>query len=622
MERTFGRRLMLSSLVIAGAAASASACSSADPPLPTNTNPVQVALNSPPPISGGTLFLSTSHTNLAIAADSDRDTVWLVDLGTQAVRSVALQTGDEPGRVVEDAAGHVHVALRGAGAVVTIDLDTAKVIDRTQVCSAPRGLAFDASSSTVHVACSGGELVSLPAAGGAPTRSLRLDRDLRDVVVQGSTLLVSRFRSAEVLAVDATGTVVNRQAPPAPDNTTPAPKLLGATFEPDAAWRLIPAPSGGAMLVHQLAATSTVVISQPGGYGSQGGGGMCDGTIVKTSLTAFGADGNPTHVGMPAPAITGASVPVDVAYDGIGGYGIVSAASDSVFLMLAQEVDPSATGPIGCQMGAQITMPGTTPDQPGQPVAIAGTGDGHFVVQIREPAQIVQLSSQGGAIEQVISLNAPSRLDTGHYLFHHNASSTSFIACASCHMEGHDDGHLWQFDTEGVRRTQTVAGGVLETAPLHWAGDMHDLPDIMNEVFVNRMGGAPQGVRHIAAFGDWLNSIQRYPASPTGTQEQIAHGQQIFTSADAGCTGCHNGKHFTNNQNASVGTGVTGQTFQVPTLLGVAARAPYMHDGCAKTLEDRFDPAQAGCNGGENHGHTSQLSASDIADLIAYLETL
>ena len=33
-------------------------------------------------------------------------------------------------------------------------------------------------------------------------------------------------------------------------------------------------------------------------------------------------------------------------------------------------------------------------------------------------------------------------------------------------------------------------------------------------------------------------------------------------------------------------------------------------------------PAQASCNGGESHGHTAQLSASDVADLISYLETL
>jgi hypothetical protein len=47
-------------------------------------------------------------------------------------------------------------------------------------------------------------------------------------------------------------------------------------------------------------------------------------------------------------------------------------------------------------------------------------------------------------------------------------------------------------------------------------------------------------------------------------------------------------------------------------------RAPYLHDGCAATLADRF----GACGGGDRHGATSTLSSAELADLIAYLETL
>ena len=57
---------------------------------------------------------------------------------------------------------------------------------------------------------------------------------------------------------------------------------------------------------------------------------------------------------------------------------------------------------------------------------------------------------------------------------------------------------------------------------------------------------------------------------------------------------------------------------KVPSLLGVAARAPFMHDGCAATLDDRF----GSCGGGDAHGKTSQLSAAQRADLVAFLESL
>jgi cytochrome c peroxidase len=63
----------------------------------------------------------------------------------------------------------------------------------------------------------------------------------------------------------------------------------------------------------------------------------------------------------------------------------------------------------------------------------------------------------------------------------------------------------------------------------------------------------------------------------------------------------------------------TGGTFQVPGLLGLALRAPYMHNGCAKTLDQRFEAA---CGGGDKHGVTSKLTKEQLADLIAYLKTL
>jgi hypothetical protein len=36
------------------------------------------------------------------------------------------------------------------------------------------------------VACAGGELVTLPAGSGAPTRTVQVERDLRDVLVDGT----------------------------------------------------------------------------------------------------------------------------------------------------------------------------------------------------------------------------------------------------------------------------------------------------------------------------------------------------------------------------------------------------------------------------------------------------
>ena len=173
---------------------------------------------------------------------------------------------------------------------------------------------------------------------------------------------------------------------------------------------------------------------------------------------------------------------------------------------------------------------------------------------------------------------------------------------------------VWLFDL-GPRRTQNVSGGVLDTMPLHWDGNLDNLHDFVGEVFVTRMGGAEQSDDVIDHLGSWLNKLPTVAPSSAHDSDAIARGQALFDDASVGCNNCHAGGR-SNNQTVNVGT---GKPFQVPSLIGVANRAPFMHDGCAPTLRDRFDPA---CGGGDAHGHTSQLSEPQIDDLIAYLETL
>src|SRR5687768_7524198 len=133
----------------------------------------------PPSITGGTLLVTTS--GRAVAADPDRDLVWIVDLATspEAVQQVALEAGDEPGRVVAGADERVHVALRRGGALVTIDSAHATIVRRSEVCAAPRGVAFDEVRASLLVACVGGQLVEIAEATGVVVRRTQLVDDLR-----------------------------------------------------------------------------------------------------------------------------------------------------------------------------------------------------------------------------------------------------------------------------------------------------------------------------------------------------------------------------------------------------------------------------------------------------------
>lgn len=255
----------------------------------------------PPPISGGTLLVLADG-NTAVAGDADRDRLFFVDLSTQAVRSLGLMPHDEPGRLVQDGAGMVHVLLRGPGQLLTVNPVSGTATQRRAVCAVPRGLAYDPAANRLHVACGGGELVTFTAGGVTPERTLKLPSDLRDVVVDGGRLLVTRFRTAEVLVVDAGGTMKDIVNLPAFRH----PAVHGGTpFSPAVAWRATAMPGGGMVMSHQRGMDGEVGTVGPAGYG---GLGSCD-SIVHSSVTRVKADERPVA----GPALPAFVLPVDLA---------------------------------------------------------------------------------------------------------------------------------------------------------------------------------------------------------------------------------------------------------------------------------------------------------------------
>ncbi|HVU52535.1 MAG TPA: cytochrome-c peroxidase [Polyangia bacterium] len=612
--------------------------------------------SAPPAISGGTLRIMPDGVT-AIAADPDRDQVYVVDLAKRSLSfTVALQKGDEPGRVTVDGAGRAHVALRHGGALVTIAPATGTILARRDVCAAPRGVAYDAANDLVHVACADGQLVSLAAApDGAVTRTVQLDSDLRDVIVEGGRLHVTRFRSAELLTLDATGAVQSRTSPP---SFRAAQTRNQQLYTPSVAWRSMALPTGGVVMVHQRGLMDDVMPTA-GGYGaSVFGNGQCD-AIVQTAVTIV----EPGKLPQTGPAMAGMVIPADMAVSDDGSRVAIIAAGNATnsespggparlprvfvtdmsdatdpvigctsdgqhgpclpangFVSPPPPLDPTTGQPTGnaadipntcgTSTDSGSSSDPTVPEVVGQPIAVSFMGTGDVVVQSREPAR---LSLPGGP---PIVLSDVSRSDTGHDLFHANAGSG--IACASCHAEGTEDGRTWTFACEGTRRTQSLQVGLAGTEPFHWGGDEKDFPTLVQDVFVGRMSGPSLDMNQIAATLHWIDAQPRRTRTQPADPAAVARGQSLFNdTTHAACSTCHNGPSLTNSQTVDVGT---GGKFQVPSLVGIGTRGPFMHDGCAKTLTDRFTvPA---CGGGDKHGVTSKLSAAEVSDLVAYLNTL
>src|SRR5690606_6150659 len=166
--------------------------------IPTDTRPAEQPDQPLPPVTGGTLLVTQSGT-LAVTAVPELDAVMGVSLSDSRVLwSIPLEPSEVPGRLVEDETGVVHVVLRRAGAVASIDPGQGALLRTRAVCAEPRGIAVTAPGE-LTVACASGQLVTLPAADGEPTRVLELPLDSRDVVVRGDELVVSRFKSVELL---------------------------------------------------------------------------------------------------------------------------------------------------------------------------------------------------------------------------------------------------------------------------------------------------------------------------------------------------------------------------------------------------------------------------------------
>jgi hypothetical protein len=566
------------------------------------------------PIIGGTLHVTRD--GAAVIADPDRDRILMVDLATQGILGELAVPGEEPGRIIEDGAGRIHVAMRRGGAVVTFASGrSVQILHRRTVCGEPRGLAWDGPTDLVHVACAGGELVSLAASGGEPVRTLRLERDLRDVVVSGGQLVVTKFRSSELLTLDAQGAVLARTAPPVVQrfgfDTGPFTDGL-ADAVPTVAWRAIPLPNNGVLVSHQRQVQGQLK-TDTGGYG----GGCGGGGPVESALTILTPGLPPQAV---APFATGA-LPVDVAVSPNGQTVAVATAGSNV-------VRTTSIGTLGSRdMDKCPPRPGEPPkpgepgpgenpnpgggDGLGTPTSIAFAPNNDLVIFYAEAPALVVRKVSGTLGSTTIMLPGDFGYDAGRQLFH--AQTAIGLSCASCHPEGRDDGLVWDFASLGTRRTQSLAGGVLARAPFHWVGDMTDLGVLMDDVFANRMSGGEVTRSQKLSLGPWLDRIPAPTPVPAADVLAVQRGREVYVAAQ--CETCHGGPQLTNNTLVDVGT---GGKFKVPSLLGVASRAPFMHDGCAQTLMDRF----VTCGGGDAHGVTSALSQTQLTDLVEYLESL
>lgn len=230
-------------------------------------------------------------------------------------------------------------------------------------------------------------------------------------------------------------------------------------------------------------------------------------------------------------------------------------------------------------------------------------------------------------------------------------SQEGYISCNTCHFEGGRDGQVWDFTQfgEGLRETTSLRGvGRRGQGLYHWSGNFDEIQDFETPIREHFGGtglmsspdyaatidplGAPKEGRSanldaLAAYVESLVEVDRSPhrqenGSPTAIG---AIGRQVFV--DAGCLACHAGPSWTDSSlgiRNDVGTFGPGSGnrlggpldgIDTPSLLGVWATAPYLHDGSAATLAEVLTTR----NPLDQHGTTSTLDAGELEALVAFL---
>lgn len=223
-------------------------------------------------------------------------------------------------------------------------------------------------------------------------------------------------------------------------------------------------------------------------------------------------------------------------------------------------------------------------------------------------------------------------------------SRTSYLSCASCHLDGEGDNLVWDFTQrgEGLRNTPSLRGS--EEGMLHWTGNFDEVQDFENDIRLHQsgegflsdedfertrdtLGVAKAGLSaELDALAAYVESL-RGPVGPSSFPPSAA-GAQVFE--DAGCATCHTGAATTDSATGArhdvgtLGDGSGGRRggpldgLDTPSLHGLWRSAPYLHDGSAETLEELWITR----NAGDLHGITSGLSADDISALAAHLRSL
>lgn len=542
-------------------------------------------------------------------ADTEGDAIFVVDLSDRSL--ARFDVGGGPEELVVRGDGRVFVTLRTGGAVAAFDGPTLQPVGVARLGVEPFGVALSPDGRFVYAtAAQSRTLTALDASTLEPVWITGLElEEPRGIAVDpdGLAAYVVHLREPSVSVVDlATGE--RRPSLLLPGEHEGPPLLrrgtlgtIGNPGVPNRAIAAVVSPDGKRLLV-------PFDLKDPGvGARTVYYGGDKGASIVPVLASIpLEADGEVATL-LPL----GGLDPVDARLEGnrlfVGGAGTYLDAFD-----VSDPVRPELDG---------LYFAGYVD-------AAVPVGDSLVSFDPLERA-LYHFDGENGFPEPAETISVPGEdsFAAGRRLFLGRSTTVSAdgLACQSCHPEGRQDGIVWAIRAEGRMQTPVLAGRLAGTGPYRWRGDAPSIEASIHHT-VEGLGGTgldPAAASSVARYlVDGIEAVPN-PSADRARTALEARGERVFRSRSVGCASCHVPGAFTDGARhvllpfGDADLSWRGTDFDTPSLLGLFAGAPYLHDGSAPTIESLFTPERA-----DAMGRTSHLTPEDRRALVAYLQTL
>ncbi len=536
-----------------------------------------------------------------------------------------IEVGAEPvGIVAREDGSRVYVALSQENAVVELDGESLAELQRWSVPGQPSWLALHPSGGAVFVASAmGGTLTRIDVAAST-TSTVELPR-MTGAGTDGTDRLTPRLTGDPWISSDGETLGVPGLFV---DNTTPAE-------DPDEGSVVVSSgyASSNAIVTSRFNPAMVVVeLDSTGGVAGDAKAMFLVGTspikkggeIVRsypTSVT-MAPRGDVAVVTMESSstAVVVSLQPLDDGESTAGdtGFSTVSPLDDGFSLAAAVFTSMSA-GPHGAVfLNDDTAYVDNFLDRSLRELDV-GAARESVNTRLASPSGDFTASMEGGTVHEGISEPMDEEFEAGRKLFYSAVSSRmaadgSGVSCSTCHFDGRNDGLTWTF-SDSVRQTPSLAAAVAETAPYTWTNGVDTVAAEALVTSQGRMGGdslSTADARSIEAFITGIPEVRVARASLDAAS--VERGRALFESDSVGCAGCHPAPLYTDNQNHDI-YGLGG--VNTPSLVGIAASAPYLHNGSAGTLRDVLLSASEGAM-----GTTGFLSEAELDDLETFVQSL